>query len=108
MNYHAYDYFMNTDDFPDVETYRQATIENIIACAQKAPENQYGAIFAYCRKHDLPITQQFPPALLEKALDYLEANQQDDGGWHDEHDLPQRYAYTVLNNLQTLRRFGRL
>ena len=33
MAYHAFDYYMNVDDFPDLDTFRAATLENIYACA---------------------------------------------------------------------------
>ena len=38
MAYHTFDFFFAVDDFPDLERYQQATVDNIVACAIKAPE----------------------------------------------------------------------
>jgi hypothetical protein len=107
MAYHAYDYFMNVDDFPDVATYRRATVENIIACAEKAPENQYYSLFTFAPTPDSPVAKAAPAGLLDRFLDYLEQAQEDDGHWNDEHGLQQWYPYATITILLTLRRYGR-
>ena len=73
MNYHAHDYFFQVDDFPAVEELREATIANILRCAEAAP-----------------------------------VGQQEDGGWQDEHGLTQRWPWTTICSLLTLRAYGRL
>ena len=48
-----------------------------------------------------------PPAVLARFLDHLEGRQDEDGGWHDEHALPQWRAYTTIVVLHGLRAHGR-
>jgi hypothetical protein len=108
MAYHAYDYFMNVDDFPDVETYRQATIDNIVNGIQKIPEKQYYHLFRFAPTPDSPVAQALPQDVLSRILDYLATTQQDDGGWPDEHGLDQWYPMTTINVLHGLQNFGRL
>jgi len=36
MSYHPFDYFMNVSDFPDVDTYQTATLENIYDSAARS------------------------------------------------------------------------
>ena len=107
MAYHAYDYFMNVDDFPEIEAYRAATIENIVECAQKAPERQYYTLFRFAPTPDSPVARAVPRDLLNRFLDYLAETQKPDGGWTDEHSLPQWMPYTTITNLLALRRFER-
>jgi hypothetical protein len=106
MAYHAYDYFMNTADVPDIEAHRAATIENIIACAAKAPEKQYYTLFRFAPTPDSPVARALAPDLLQRFVDYLTATQQDDGGWNDEHGLAQWRPYVTVTNLLALRHFG--
>jgi len=108
MNYHAYDYFMNVDDYPDVEQYRQATIANIIACAEKAPAKQYYGLFRFAPSPDSAVAQAAQPGLIGRYLDHLEGTQQEDGGWRDEHGLAHWYPYVTISTLLALRRYGRL
>jgi hypothetical protein len=108
MAYHAYDYFMNVTDFPDAAAYRQATLENIVDCASKAPEKQYYSLFAFAPTPDSPVAQALPDGLLARALDYLQATQRDDGGWDDEHGMAHWQPSVTLGVLTTLKRYGRL
>ena len=42
MTYHAFDYFMNIDDFPRLAEFRQATLDHTLALAETlAPERHY-------------------------------------------------------------------
>ena len=59
MAYHAVDFFFAIDDFPDLDEYRSATIDNIIACAERAPEAQYDSFFAFAPS---------PESLIAKAI----------------------------------------
>lgn len=106
MAYHAYDYFMNVEGFPD--SYRQATIDNIVACAQKMPEKQTHALFTFAPTPESPVAQALPDGLVERSLDYLEATQREDGGWSDEHDLKVWQPAVTMQNLMALQRYGRL
>lgn len=108
MAYHPFDYYMNEDEFPEVERLRQATIENILACAQKAPDSQAYEFFRFAPQPDSPVAQAAGPELVNRLLDILVNGQQEDGGWRDEHGLPQWYTFTTLRVLYTLRRYGRL
>lgn len=107
MAYHAFDYFMNVDDFPDVESYRNATIENIRECATNAPEIQYPALLAFAVTPASPVTQAMPE-LVDRSLDYLLETQEDDGRWRDEHNLEYWQPLTTIGALRALQRHGRL
>jgi hypothetical protein len=108
LAYHAFDYFMNVDDFPDLDVYRQATIDNIINCARNAPEKQYYVLFQFAPSPDSPISRAMPPDVLNRNLDYLLSSQRDDGGWNDENGLAQWQPYATILVLLALQRYGRL
>jgi len=108
MAYHSVDYFLNVTDFPDVEQYRQATLDNVIACAQAAPEAQTYVLFQFAPTPESVVAQALPEGLLTQKLDYLAETQREDGGWPDEHGLPQWQPYTTLLSLLALKRYGRL
>ena len=95
------------DDFPDLERFRQATVDNIVACALKAPENQYDSLFGFAPSPASPVARALPKGLVPRFLDALEAAQQDAGHWVDQHGLPQWYPMTTINVLLALRRYGR-
>lgn len=108
MAYHAHDYFMNVDDYPEVEAYRHAVIENIAACAQAMPEKQYYVLFQFAPRPDSPVAQALPQHILSRSLDYLMETQQEDGHWSDEHGLPQWLSYATILSLNALRSYERL
>lgn len=107
MAYHAVDFCFAVRDDASFDNHRQATIENVIACAEIAPENQYYSLLPFVMP-DSPIATELPTPLLNQYLDYLETAQQDDGSWLDQHDLPQWYPIVTINVLLGLRRYGRL
>ena len=107
MAYHAVDYFFAIDDFPRLEDFRRATVENVIACAEKAPESQYDSLFAFAPEPDSAIAKALPTGLISRFLDHLESAQNEDGSWVDQHNLPQWYSITTINVLLALRRYGR-
>lgn len=108
MAYHAFDYFMYVADFPDIEAHRRATLENIIALAEAAPENQYYSLFHYVSGPEQARALGIPQGLLTRCLDYLEAAQQEDGSWVDQHGIATWYPHVTILVLLALRRFGRL
>ena len=108
MAYHAHDFFFAIDDFPQLEAHRRATIDNIAACAATMPEEQCDSIFAFAPRPDSMIAKALPPGLLAGCLDHVATSQREDGGWRDQHDLPQWYPMTTINALLALRRYGRL
>jgi hypothetical protein len=108
MAYHAFDYFMNVDDFPNVADYRAVTTRNIVELAQKLPEKQYHSLFKFASNPESPIAQALPDTTIQSALDHLQATQREDGGWADQHDLPQWQPMTTISALHTLRNYGRL
>ena len=107
MAYHAFDYFFALDDFPNLDGFRKATIENIVDCAIRAPESQYDSVFAFAPSPDSLVAKALPVGLVERLLDHLECAQQADGSWIDQHNLPQWYPVTTINVLLALRRYGR-
>jgi hypothetical protein len=108
MAYHAHDYFMNVSDFPNLETYRKATLENIAALAERAPEKQYFVLFQFAPKPDSPVAQAVSQSVIERNLDYLASSQRDDGGWDDEHGLKYWQSYMSMVALLALKNYGRL
>lgn len=106
MLYHAYDYFMNDSEFPEIEKYRQSTIARVIELAKAAPENQAYSLFMFVTKPDSPIAKA-APELVKHHLDLLEKQQLADGSWKDQHDLPQWSPYWTIIALLRLRSFGR-
>jgi hypothetical protein len=108
MAYHGHDYFFNIDDFPDLDAHRQATMENIIACAQNASEKQYYTLFQFATTPDSPVARAMPPQVIERFLDTLYASQRDDGGWDDENGLSQWRPYVTIITLLALRRYERI
>ncbi len=112
MAYHAYDYYMSVTDFPDLEMYQSATLENIYACAlgheEKGEMNKLFPIFQFADSPESIVAREAPVGLIDRVLDHLQAMQREDGGWDDEHGLAywQPYFSTVV--LLALQRFGRL
>lgn len=107
MAYHTVDFFFAISDFPDLNRYRQATVDNVIACAEHAPENQCYSLFPFAPTPDSPIAKAMPPGLLTRFLDVLENAQQPEGHWVDQHNLRQWWTMTTINVLLALRRYGR-
>lgn len=107
MAYHAVDFFFAIDELPGLDRYRQATIENVVACAVAAPENQYDSILAFAPDPNSTIAKALPDGLLDRCLDVLEDAQLDDGRWRDQHNLRQWQPVTTINVLLALRRYGR-
>jgi hypothetical protein len=107
MLYHAYDYFFSDHDFPDGEAHCEATIQRIIELIQAAPKEQYSSIIMFAPNPQSEIAKRIPD-IVQEALNIIESQQQDDGCWHDEHNLPQWFPMTSINNLLVLRRYGRL
>ena len=108
MSYHAVEFFFTVDDFPNLEAFQQATIDNVITCAEKAPKEQYYSLLPFVPTPDSVIAKALPDGLLNRYLDHLESAQQEDGGWLDQHNLPQWYPIVTTNVLLALRRYGRL
>ena len=107
MAYHGYDYYMNVDDFPDVEMYRGAVVDNIRACAESAPESQYASLLSFAPMPESRVAKAMPK-LVERSLDYLTETQADDGRWRDQHDLAHWQPATTISALRALGRHGRL
>jgi len=112
MAYHPFDYFLNEDDFPDGEKYREATLDNIYRTAldhEKGGEkNKLFPFFQFATGPDSIVAQNAPTGLVERILDYMQESQREDGGWDDEHGLVywQPYFSTII--LLALKRFGRI
>lgn len=107
MAYHGIDFCFAVEDDPEFEEARQAVFDNVITCANNAPEDQYYSLLPFV-KPESPVGKVFPKNILNRYLDYLESAQQDDGSWVDQHGLPQWYPSVTMNVLLGLRRHGRL
>lgn len=112
MAYHAHDYFLNEGDFPDLDKYQSATLENIYTCAlaheERGEMNKLFPFFQFATGPETRVAKEAPSGLIDRFLDHLESTQRDDGGWDDEHGLPywQPYFSTII--LLALKRFDRL
>ncbi|MBC8171600.1 MAG: hypothetical protein H7X77_08000 [Anaerolineae bacterium] len=106
LAYEAYDYFMNIDDFPQVERYRKAVIDNIIALVDAAPEKAGCSFFLLAVRPESPLAKAAPAALKKRLLSYLKATQTADGIWQDEHELPHWYPWTTIVVLNALKTYG--
>ena len=112
MAYHAHDYFLNEDDFPQIGKYREATLENIyqttLAHEKRGEMKKLFPFFQFATSPDSEVAQNAPDGLIDRILDHLENSQREDGGWDDEHGLPywQPYFSTII--LLALKRFGRI
>lgn len=108
MAYHAHDYYFGIKDFPELDVYRHATLDNIVALAAKAPEKQYPSVFQFASSPDTPVARALPANVLKRCLDYLQDTQQEDGRWLDEHNLAHWQPYVTILVLSALKRYGRL
>ncbi len=112
MAYHAYDYYFNVKDFPDLEKYQAATLENIYTCTlgheEQGEMNMLFPFFQFAGDPDSPVIKEAPQGMVDQILDNMESSQREDGGWDDEHGLAywQPYFSTVI--LLALKRFGRI
>lgn len=112
MAYHPYDYFFNEDDYPEVEKYREATLENIFRTAleheKKGENHKLFPFFQFADGPDSFVARNAPQGLVERILDHLQENQREDGGWDDEHGLAYWQPYYSIVILLALKRFGRI
>lgn len=107
MLYHAYDYFFAEERFPQVDEMREATLTRMIALAQNLPEEQYASLMMFAPVPDSPLAKA-APQLIERSLQAIERQWQEEGCWHDQHNLPQWYTWQTITNLHVLRSYGRL
>lgn len=108
MNYHAYDYFSNDWELPDAQKRFDATVENILRCAEAAPPEQHYAFFMFASAPDSPVALAADESLIQRCLNSVAEGQKEDGGWVDEHSLAQWRSWTTIVNLLTLKAYGRL
>ena len=112
MAYHPFDYFFHEDEFPEVDKYREATLENIYDSAlEHERKGELQKLFPFFQFADGPeslVAREAPAGLVERILDHLQESQREDGGWDDEHGLAywQPYFSTII--LLALKRFGRV
>jgi len=107
MAYHAFDFFFAIDELPNLQAFRSATIDNIVACASAAPDNQYDSLFVFAPSPDSMIARALPSGLADRFIDALSKAQQAEGHWLDQHNLTQWYPMTTINVLLALKRYGR-
>jgi hypothetical protein len=109
MAYHAFDYYLSpaAGDLPDLQARREAMVDNVLACSERAEPKQYYELLHFAPTPTSPIARALPPALLARYLDHLATAQAEDGGWHDEHGLAQWRSYVTIQVLHGLRSHGR-
>lgn len=108
MAYHAHDYYLNLEDTPENRPFIEATIDNIIRCAQNTTEKNYFTLFQFANSPDTRVAQAMSKGMLNKFLDDLVSSQREDGGWSDEHGLKHWQPYHTIFTLSVLRNYGRL
>ncbi len=108
MTYHAFDYFMNIDDFPQLAGFRAATLAHTVALAETLIPKRHYTLFFFAPDPASAVARALPEAALTRCLDTLATTQREDGGWADEHDLPQWQPVTTINVLTALQRYGGL
>ena len=112
MAYHGYDYFMNIQEYTDLETFRGAVIKNILYCVQAHIDageiSKTNAIFSFAPTPDSAVAKAAPPGLMDGILDRLTESQREDGGWDDEHGLAYWQPYFSTQVLLALKNFIRL
>lgn len=106
MAYHAYDYYMSLDETEETMPYREATIRNIIQCAETAPLKSLPALLHFAPTPDSIIARRTPPQIMNRLLDSLASTQREDGGWDDEHGLPHWQPYFSTIALLALKNYG--
>ncbi|WP_342554239.1 hypothetical protein [Paenibacillus sp. FSL R7-0652] len=108
MAYHAHDYYLNLEDTPENRPFIEATIDNIIKCAQNTTEKNYFTLFQFASSPDTRVAQAMSKDMLNEFLDDLVSSQREDGGWSDEHGLKHWQPYHTIFTLSVLRNYGRL
>ncbi|MBC8098684.1 MAG: hypothetical protein H7Y11_04535 [Armatimonadetes bacterium] len=106
MAYHAHDYFLHVEDFPQVEAYRAAALDNIVQLAEAAEEKRYYQWLLLANSPNSALAKAAPPALTKRILDGLAAMQGADGAWHDEHGLAHWSPWVTIVVLSGLRNYG--
>jgi hypothetical protein len=112
MAYHAFDYFFNENNFPELKKYQEVTLDNIyqtaLAHEEKGETQKLFPFFQFATGPESIVAKKAPEGLIDRILDHLEGAQREDGGWDDEHNLDywQPYFSTVI--LLALKRFGRI
>lgn len=108
MCYHANDYYFNISSHEFNKKCKEATIKNIIECAEKTTENQYHTLFHFVKSRDSELANAIPDGIIDKFIDYLHRSQREDGGWDDEHGLKYWQPYTTIQILCALRNFNKI
>lgn len=106
MAYHAHDYFLNVDEFPNLTAYRAAVLENIVALSEAADPQRYYQFALFASDPDSPVAQAAPVKLKRRIFGALAKMQQSDGAWHDEHGLAHWSSWTTIAVLHALRQHG--
>lgn len=107
MAYHPYEYYTAIEDVPSHEGLLEATYAHIASLAKAMPIEQSYTLFAFVPGPESPISQMIPD-VVEQALDHIEARQEDEGHWRDQHGLAQWFPMVTIGNLYALKQFGRL
>jgi hypothetical protein len=98
--YHYADYFLNVLR-PDRDVWQQAIAAKVVELAQGQADAEAALGFGWAAR-GLP-DGAIPQRLIERRLDALAAEQREDGGWPDPHDLTHWRPIRTIWALKTLR-----
>jgi hypothetical protein len=100
-------YFLPPTDHPQAELYRAGLLWWLIRQHRANTLDDAGHFLDYVRHPGSYTARNLPPGILAAQLDRLAGEQADDGGWPSPYAAHWR-GWTTVQNLQTLRAFGRL
>lgn len=100
-------YFLGDTEHPLRETYRSGVAWWLIRQHLAGTLDDAGHFFEYVGEPGSAIARLIPPTIIERELDRLESEMQEDGGWPSPYDEQWR-AFGTVQALLTLRQFGRV
>jgi Prenyltransferase and squalene oxidase repeat len=99
-------YFLPELQHPQRELYLSGVLWWLIRQAENA-EMDGNHFFQYAPRPDVYTARMLPQRILDRRLEMLAAEQQEDGGWPTPYD-PRWRSTVSIHNLLTLRAFGKL
>lgn len=100
-------YFLPESDLPQRELYLGGVVWWLIRQQAEGKQVDAAHFFEYVQAPGTYVGRVLPRALVDAQLQALATEQADDGGWPSPYD-PRWRAPTTVQNLLTLRAFGRL
>jgi hypothetical protein len=100
-------YFLPEWDHPQRELYLSGVLWWLIRQHLAGAEMDSNHFFAYVRHPKTSTARNLPETILQKQLDRMLAEQEEDGGWPTPYDANWR-GWTTIQNLLVLRAFGKV